>query len=590
MRVLIVLLMIAISFSAPRAEAPVSEQLARAQLLEKRGDLEGALAIYKRVLSEEPSSKEAFKGAKRIMFKLKRYDELIGMLRALKARYPEGAVPLDLRLDLGEALYKSGRREEAEREWNAALLQRKGSPLAYRMVAGVYLSVGDLGSAAKVYLMARRRLSNDRIFSLELANVYSYSMDFERASEEYVKYLGDHPGHYPVIERVFSSFPKDKAVISGVLRVLERAVREDPGNMSKRLLLSSYYLDIGHPDKAFSVLHSGKVDARMLAEFADQCRSKGYPKFEMSAYRELAARYPSSPRTLASLLRMADIQTEMGLYEEAISSYGKVAEALPLSPQGAEALWRIGRIKLDFLHDPDGALRAFKDLLSHPAAGQFKYKAELGIGDCLVASGKLDLAMSVYGKLERTIEAGSALFRMAEIDYYRGDFEAALAKLRAVSERNPREDYVNDALSLMLLIEENITSDPGGLKAFASAQLKSRQCRYDEASSLLKGISETSPLADDALLELGKVLSDMGRYGESIDAYARLISEYPGSPLSPDARIAIARVYMSKLGDIEEAARHYEAFLESFPDHVMAVEARRRLREIRNATSGGEKL
>ncbi len=590
MRLLIVFITIAIFTSVSWAEDPDSKWLAKAEFLEKKGDLEGALAVYRQMLSEDPLSDDAFNGARRLMFKLERYDDLIEMLETLKTNYPSGSVPLNLRLDLGMALYRKGRRDGAEEEWNAALLQGKISPLTYRMVAGTYLSVGDLGSAAEVYLMARRNLSDETVFSFELANVYTYSMNFEGASREYILYLEDHPDNYPVVERILSNFPKDEVTISKVLPVLEGAVGGGPGDVPRRLLLSSYYLDIGSPDKAFSTVRSGVVSAQMIAEFADQCRSKGYPRFEMSAHRELAARFPGSPHAFTSLLRMADIQTEMGLYEEAILSYEKVAEMRPFSRQKAESLLQIGRIKLDFLHDPDGALEVFRGLLADPAAGYLKYKSELGIGDCLVASGKLDNAMGVYRRIERTVEGGAALFRMAEIDYFRGDFESALSKLEAVSRRNPSEEYVNDALSLMLFIEENFTSELEGLRTFASAQLKSRQWNYDEAKSLLESIPEDSPLADDALFELGRLMSDMSGYGESIEAYARLISDYPSSPLSPGAQIAMARVYMLGLVSVEDAARQYEAFLERYPDHIMAVEARQKLREIRGALSEGEGL
>lgn len=65
-----------------------------------------------------------------------------------------------------------------------------------------------------------------------------------------------------------------------------------------------------------------------------------------------------------------------------------------------------------------------------------------------------------------------------------------------------------------------------------------------------------------------------GKYDEAISTYNKLIDTYPASPYGPQARFMIGFIYANEMKDIENARKSYEKFLEIYPDHEMAKDAR----------------
>ena len=58
---------------------------------------------------------------------------------------------------------------------------------------------------------------------------------------------------------------------------------------------------------------------------------------------------------------------------------------------------------------------------------------------------------------------------------------------------------------------------------------------------------------------------------KSIDAYRRLIANYPESIHIAKAYFMIAYNYANEIGDLEKAREAYNIFLEKYPDHDLAT-------------------
>ena len=65
-----------------------------------------------------------------------------------------------------------------------------------------------------------------------------------------------------------------------------------------------------------------------------------------------------------------------------------------------------------------------------------------------------------------------------------------------------------------------------------------------------------------------------GKALKSVNVYNRIINEYPENPQSARAVFMIGYVFDEKLNDKERAAKSYEHFLEKYPDHALANDAR----------------
>ena len=69
-------------------------------------------------------------------------------------------------------------------------------------------------------------------------------------------------------------------------------------------------------------------------------------------------------------------------------------------------------------------------------------------------------------------------------------------------------------------------------------------------------------------------LQKEGKYQESINAYQKLISVYPESKFAPQSQFMIGFIYANEFKDLDKAKDAYEKFLEKYPDHEMAKDAK----------------
>jgi N-acetylmuramoyl-L-alanine amidase len=95
----------------------------------------------------------------------------------------------------------------------------------------------------------------------------------------------------------------------------------------------------------------------------------------------------------------------------------------------------------------------------------------------------------------------------------------------------------------------------------------------------------TSPKADPSVMAGAELLEEMGRQFKdevilrsAISEYQFLRREYPGSKSRIGALYRIGEIYHDDLHDKAEADATFQEFLEHYPNHPLAVEARRQLK------------
>ena len=108
---LFLLLQLSVSFSQNNAGA-----IRTAQLMERRGETENAVAIYLDIL-KKTHNQQAYVNLKKIFSRLEQYDELASLIKVYKKRFPQKMEPY---LDLGETYWKLKKEGSARHEWSIA--------------------------------------------------------------------------------------------------------------------------------------------------------------------------------------------------------------------------------------------------------------------------------------------------------------------------------------------------------------------------------------------------------------------------------------------------------------------------------------
>ncbi|MBC8185499.1 tetratricopeptide repeat protein, partial [candidate division KSB1 bacterium] len=316
-------------------------------------------------------------------------------------------------------------------------------------------------------------------------------------------------------------------------------------------------------------------------------------EYAIQAYQLVLTRYPNSSFVPNSKYGIGLAYEKLSQFESAIEIYNQIIVDHKNTPHAKNSLFRIGEIQLKNFSDPDAAEESFKKVTQMRPAGKQNIQAIFRIGDCYLIRNTLAKAADWYKQVSRQKSASihlkmKALFKLGKISYWQGEFDSANETFEKIVNDpiNITNDqagvYVNDALELSMLIDENKESQ-NILKKFASADLYLEQKKNDSALSIYKEIAQqdsTKELLDDAYLKIGELCFYLKNYDESIKMFRHLILNFPTSVYADVAQKNIGDVYHQGLQNSESALQAYELVLTNYPDSVYLEEVRKKIREI----------
>jgi tetratricopeptide (TPR) repeat protein len=598
---IVVLLGLCIGVRAQVRTGPPSldRQLKTARTFEAGRRHEEALRVYREAYKAAPDHREVVQGLDRTLSKLGRFDEVAHLLKKAIQRAPEYGY---FRMRLGEVLYDLGQPEEAANWWDSIIETGPDHRPNYTLVAREYSWRGEELKARAIYLKARAHFGEKGLFAKEIGKLSAIEENYVGAASEYLLYLEEQPNRYDLIRELLSNFPRDRETAQGVTDVLKAAVLQAPKDATRQKLLVEYLLITERPQQALHQIRrmassdvGGQHLEPTLLQWADRISD---PKVGAQAYLEAIERFPKSRQRPRMLLGLAQAQEASGNYAGALASYEKLAKEAPDARTRSEARYRMARIEQKKLGNADAALALFRELakdLDRALYGRarpepFVIESAFGMAQCLLIKGDPDQALKILdrmsGQRAPTKVREEALYRGAEIAFLRGDFEEAVALSETLIQTFPEGLFVNDALKLAVFVEENGEPEEA-LTLFAQARLRRRQRKFGEASTLLNRIAKTFPTAqvrDDAFFLSSTLSMDKGDYAEAIARCRALIERIPDSPLSPEARQRIGRIYDEFQNKPEQALSEYERVLTDYPESLLDADVRSRIRRLREKT------
>ena len=270
-------------------------------------------------------------------------------------------------------------------------------------------------------------------------------------------------------------------------------------------------------------------------------------------------------------------------------NYHETLKDLGNNPQSLELKRELALFQSFYLEKVDTAISLLKEAITQNRMGaQEIAKTKLVLGDVLVYKGDVWDAVLYYGQVETSFKhdviGHKAKLKKAKVYFYSGDFDWAKSQLD-VLKASTSKLIANDALSLSLLISDNITIDTTTalLRKYAQADLlyyqKQHRSAIEEIDSLMKMISISGDVFDDALMLKGRCLLGLKEYSEAIDVFSEVYQMQ--TAISDDALLMMARIQENKLNQTEEAKELYKKLLLEFPGSVHSIIARKRYRFLR---------
>ncbi len=582
-----------------------------AQTLEQAGEYERAVPLYRELLQSDPSNVVYFEGLERVLLQLKRYDDAATLIRS---RLKESPGNIGMLCQLGNVYYKAGEEKEAMAAWDRALSVQPVNAGAYRMVAAVMMENRLLDRTAELYRRARVALGDPDLFCLELAQLLSVSMDYPGASAEYLRWLRRNPAQLAFVESRMGLYTGKAGGREAAMDAVRKAMDESDEVGLKQLLawLQLEGKDFqGAFDTYRTIDRQTEAHGNTICSFGDQAFKEGAYAIAAQAYREAInvplprTKIPYAEYGEACALKELGISSDStrgpfgGLtpvpesapgFSGAVSRFRSIIAAYPRSEFSARSYYQIGLIEMRARNDLDAALQAFQQAGREFAGNAvLGYDVALRIATVYVARGDTASAArelrSVAGTPGATPDqSDEANYRLAEIDYFGGKFNDAIARLEGITV-NLKADYANDAIQLLAFLHENSSAPAGALAQFARADFLARQQKNTEAIALFRQVVQDFPgslLIDDALMKIGELQGDAGMYADALATFRRLLTDFKDSGVGLDrAQFRVAEIQQYGLHDPAKAIEAYEQLLANFPDSVLANEARKRIRQLR---------
>jgi tetratricopeptide (TPR) repeat protein len=590
----------------------VAARFRLAQSYEQGGDYESAARLYKELLAKDSLNTVYFDGLRRMYMQLKHYDDAIALI---EKRLSVNPTDLNLRGLLGSAYYKEGKEAEANAQWERAIAQEPANPNLYRMMANILMENRLLDKTADLYRRARVACKDPNLFTIDLAQLLSVTMDFAGATTEYVRLLKQNPTQLAFVQGRMASFTAKPEARAAALEVVRTTLKkeEDPRFYE---LLAWLYLEGRDFDAASDVYKTidkiTKGQGSALFSFAERAFKERAYTVAARAYLDAinaplpAARLPAAKYgyalTLKELSAVSDTlhgayslgavpvtESQPG-YAGAVAYFKQIIAEYPHTEFSARSYYQIGTIQFERYFDLDGAIKSFEQVEKElPGLNIITYEVSLKIGQILTARGDTTQAATRYWSVINAPNAtpdnqDEATFRIAELEYFSGRFEQSIQHLGQLS-TNLTADFANDALALMAFLQENKATVPQALTQFARADFLARQRKNTEAIPLFLKVIEQYPqalLVDDALMKTASLQAQAGLLTDALASYERLLAQFKETSIARDkAQFNIGEIYDVGLKEKAKAIAAYEKLLADHPNSLLTSQARKRIRELR---------
>ncbi|MDA0986883.1 MAG: tetratricopeptide repeat protein [Bacteroidetes bacterium] len=571
------------------------------EAFEKAGEYERAKQYYEELLIRNPENNFYLDAVLRTLSYLKKYDEALSISYK---RLEKNSGDISLRAQIGGIFIRSGNFAKGDSVWKSILQSKDVSIFHFSIVAESQLKERLTDKAIETFVEGRKILNSPNLFRLEVAQLFYYTMNYSKSASEYLLYLKETPSQIEFIQSRFSQFTTKPAGLKAALSVLETDLQE---NESKsKIAEKKLYLWLLLEAKKYKegiiiakeLNRDIKSDGEEIYQFALRLFKEKVYLLSMQLFEELIVSHPSFNKiieanyfythSMESYLSDDEnyLKDSLITFETVINGYQKIIEKYPHHSITINAIIRLAKINYEQKNDADKSLKLIDSVLNKNSNYNGRSNLILLSAGLLTAQGKLIEAEKRYYEVLNlpsvTLEErNSTNYQLAKLYYYSGKFDSTLNLLKSLSE-NYSTDESNDALKLQLFISENLPKYKSALKEFAKAELLIEQSKLSEAEEIFTLLTEANvPLADDAMLQLGKLNLQMKNYNEAIKVFQNFLPKFPISILQEQIYYLIGNTEEKFLKNKENAISAFQLLIEKYPNSIYSFEVRKRIRILR---------
>ena len=257
-----------------------------ALLMERKGDIERARTLYEDMLRDNPGNRQAYQRLKEI---LKRTGELDSAIQLVEVWIDLNPNDLQAYIELGEIVFLKKDKIRATKIWNDFEITYGTNKSIYRMLVHTFSRLGLTEEIERLVKRGRSKLGQKDMLALDLANYYYSRQTYDRALDEYLIYIIEHPQQEKLVtDRVLlmSDDPENHLLIEKKL-----ISSLDKNHLIINKLLAGYYFKTSRYNEALNTHRSmgldNNSDFNRWLLLAGNLRKENQYDLSIKAYQEL---------------------------------------------------------------------------------------------------------------------------------------------------------------------------------------------------------------------------------------------------------------------------------------------------------------
>ena len=607
----------------------------------KLEDNETAISIYEEILSEKPDNTDALHSLQRLYEAEERWDQLVQVLRA-EVRIARGDTnKARLYARMGDVLFdKLERTKEALNLYNRVLQFDESNTEVIEKMEHLFEGM-ELWDQLVVHIqkqLRRARKPEDKVrYNKKLAFVYRTHLNLEdKAVNLYHKVLELDPSDMEAVGMLEDIYINNKAwqKLADLLKLLLTRVEPEKQKQINLRLASLYFQHVEDPNRAMD--YARKVldadpNVEELGKLEEIFRDSEYHEI----YREIITRQiaitEDPQQKIFLLFRLADLAMDHGEKDEAINAYERVLEIEPTHLLATEALeplylesenWqklvgayrvmlgeytegrerlevleKMGRTYEEKLSDAGNAFEAYSIILrENPERYELIQHTEELARQASELHQLVRLYREVYSEIPDKSQQRLLCAKIAQLyhqelnnldlaaEYFKmylefGEYDETAVEF-LISYHREHEEWDELVLGLEYKLphvssDEKIAiyHDIGGIYAE----------KLDDVDEAIKTYRSAYQIDDTNLITLDRLVELLDRK-ENWEGLAEMLRQklhvVTDADQQMELRLAIARLFETKLNDIKNAKVYYRAVIADNPTHRECLDALERIYEI----------
>ena len=581
-----------------QSQRQVDEQLARSFYNNKEYDK--AAELYQQLYINNRYYYHFSQYIECLLF-LERYDDAEKDLKSF-IRNDNSTNKWKAQVNLAYVYQKNNSADKVEKYLKKLINELPEDKNVYMQVANILRSKDFDEYAIMLYDKGANIPSIDYKFFMEKALAYQSMLNFEKATENYLLQLETDPDDYEMVKSRLSfmlRYDVDGSVVDEMRMALLKKTQERPDDVLFSELLVWFALQMKDYEIALNQeialdrrFNDREYDIHYLARIA---RDNEQYDIALAAYDYIikkskeGAFYPEAVvgKTEVEYIKSSDVD-DKEFYTSFEQRIMNECNELGISDKTIPLLMIRAEILAFKLNEIETAIELLNDNLDININRYNKSKLKMLLADIYLYKDEVWEATLLYSQVDKSMKeepiGHEARYKNAQLRYFIGEFEWALSVLNILKSATSKL-IANDAMTLSLLITDNLEYDTIALQRLAKADFYIYQKKYELAEKMLDSINIYNPNEVSMpylLMRKAQIAMDKDDYQLADSLYKRIYQGYSDSYIADKALLENAILLEKYLNNKEAAMECYAKLIDEYTASVYVAQARnayRRLRE-----------